>query len=139
MENHLQGVALLILLLLGLWAFWRYASPVLDDAIGGSDGAIVAVSGDDSEIEARLSTDEVAELQAALAAAGYDPGPVDGILGELTRTASAEARFELDLPDSSYRELIAALDEQATDTTPEPASLRTFDPSQADLDPNGPG
>lgn len=34
-----------------------------------------------------LSPDEVASLQQTLKQLGYDPGPVDGILGNLTRTA----------------------------------------------------
>ena len=37
-------------------------------------------------------SDQTRALQAALAAAGYDPGPADGIFGRATETAVAAAR-----------------------------------------------
>jgi hypothetical protein len=37
--------------------------------------------------EPRLRADRVRELQQALAERGYDPGPVDGVMGTQTRTA----------------------------------------------------
>ncbi len=37
--------------------------------------------------EPRLRADRVRELQQALAERGYDPGPVDGVMGTRTRTA----------------------------------------------------
>lgn len=46
------------------------------------------------------------ELQRALAAAGFDPGPVDGLMGPRTRAAMAEAGRVLRTPDSG---LYAAL------------------------------
>ncbi len=37
--------------------------------------------------EPRLRADRVQELQRALADRGYDPGPVDGVMGTRTRAA----------------------------------------------------
>jgi len=39
----------------------------------------------------RLATDHVREVQQALAAAGYDLGPIDGVMGPRTRAAIRQA------------------------------------------------
>ena len=110
--NHLQGVLLLVLLLLVFWGLWRMALPAIGKAWGGSDGAVVAESRDetlDPVGGAPLTLAEVADLQVALTEAGYDPGPVDGIMGEMTRRAADEARGELGLEQESDRRLLEIL------------------------------
>lgn len=110
--NHLQGVMVLILVMLGLWYLWRVAAPAIGDAFDGPYAAIVIESGDeflDPTGGTPLTIAEVADLQSALAEAGYDPGPVDGIMGELTRKAAAEARAVLDLEQESDRRLLEVL------------------------------
>ena len=110
--NHLQGVVVLILILLGFWGLWTVAAPAIGDAFDGPYAAIVIESGDeilDPTGEAPLTLAEVADLQAALTEAGYDPGPTDGIMGELTRRAADEARTDLDLEQESDRRLLEVL------------------------------
>lgn len=128
---HLQGTFLLIVLLLVLWAVLDWAGPVISNALSGPDGAVVAKApaeseaasddGAESEPDEPLGGDEVAELQAVLARFGYDPGPVDGILGDLTRSAAEAAKADLNLSAASDRRLlntlaaaIEALDEAST-------------------------
>ena len=107
-----------------------WAGPVISNALGGPDGAVVARApdesedapdGTESEPDEPLGGSEVAELQAVLARFGYDPGPVDGILGDLTRSAAEAAKADLNLPAASDRRLldtllavIEALDEAPT-------------------------
>ena len=116
---HLQGTFLLIVLLLVLWAALNWAGSVISSALGGPDGAVVAKapvesdessdSGDGSAPDEPLEGDEIADLQAALTRFGYDPGPVDGILGELTRSAIQAAKADLSLPAASDRTLLETL------------------------------
>ena len=116
---HLQGTFLLIVLLLVLWAALNWAGSVISSALGGPDGAVVAKApvesdnssdgGDGSAPDEPLEGDEVADLQAALTRFGYDPGPVDGILGELTRSAIQAAKADLSLPAASDRTLLETL------------------------------
>ena len=116
---HLQGASLLIVLLLVLWAVLDWAGTVISSALSGHDGAIVAkalVESDDSsrddtddDPDEPLDGDEIAELQAALVRFGYEPGPVDGILGDLTRIAIEGAKADLGLPAASDRRLIETL------------------------------
>ena len=117
MRTHLQGAFLLIVLLLAFWWALSWAGPIFDSALGGEDGAIVArAPADDSagaqgaaaEDEA-LDGNEVAELQGALVQVGYSPGPVDGILGELTRAAIDEAKEDLGMVEESDRALLETL------------------------------
>ena len=118
MRTHLQGAFLLIILLLALWWTLSWAGPIFDSALGGEDGAIVArapaeqdATGTDratAEDEA-LDGNEVAEVQSALVQVGYSPGPVDGILGELTRAAIDEAKEDLGLAGESDRKLLETL------------------------------
>lgn len=49
-----------------------------------------------------LSLDDVKRLQNRLAAAGYDVGKVDGIIGEKTRAAVKAVQIKLGLPADSY-------------------------------------
>lgn len=136
MRTHLQGTFLLIVLLLALWAMLNWAGPVIDSALGGADGAIVAkapaepdeqadADGRFSEQDDPLDGAEVAELQSALALVGYDPGPVDGIMGDLTRGASDEAKEDLGLAAASDRRLLDTLSvavEALSSATSEPDS-----------------
>ena len=57
-----------------------------------------------------LDGNEVAELQGALTQLGYSPGPVDGIMGELTRQAIDEAKADLGLVEASNRRLLETLE-----------------------------
>ena len=137
MRIHLQGTFLLIVLLLAFWGMLDWAGPVIDSAWSGTDGAIVArvpavsdqptnaVGDTYSERDEPLDGDEVAELQAALARFGFDPGPVDGIMGELTRGAADEAKADLGLAAGSDRRLLdtlAAAIEARSSVTTEPES-----------------
>ena len=118
MRTHLQGTFLLIVLLLGFWWTLNWAVPILNDALFGDDGAIVARAptevDDPASIERILEDlpldgNEVAELQGALTQLGYSPGPIDGIMGELTRQAIAEAKSDLGLVEASDRRLLNTL------------------------------
>ncbi len=120
---HLQAVMVLILLLLGFWGLWRVAVPAISDALNGPYAAVVIESGDeilDPTGEAPLTIAEVADLQTALAEAGYDPGPIDGIMGERTRKAAAEARAVLNLQQESDRRLLEVLTLAAEQSEPTP-------------------
>ena len=119
MRTHLQGTFLLIVLLLGFWWMLRWAVPILDSALFGDDGAIVArapeevddpVGADRALEEEPLDGNEVADLQAALTQLGYSPGPIDGIMGELTRQAVDEAKTDVGLVEASDRELLETLE-----------------------------
>ena len=89
MRTHLQGTFLLVVLLLGFWWMLTWAVPILDAALFGDDGAIVARAAPESDGtgdqfgsgDLPLDGDEVAVLQGALIRVGYSPGPIDGILG----------------------------------------------------------
>ena len=117
MRTHLQGAFLLIVLLLAFWWALRWAGPIFDSALGGEDGAIVAraPSEDDSAGAPGVAEDdaldgnEVAELQGALVQVGFSPGPIDGILGELTRAAIDEAKADLGMVEASDRALLETL------------------------------
>ena len=120
MRTHLQGTFLLIVLLLVFWWALSWAVPVLDSAVFGEDGAIVArarlevVDPADAdrarEQNEPLDGNEVASLQGALTQLGYSPGPIDGIMGELTRQAVSEAKTDLGLAEASDRRLLGTLE-----------------------------
>lgn len=119
MRTHLQGTFLLIVLLLVFWGTLNWALPILDNAVFGDDGAIVArapleVDGPadpelDLEEDRPLDGNEVADLQGALTQLGYSPGPIDGIMGELTRQAVDEAKVDVGLMEASDRKLLETL------------------------------
>ena len=117
MRTHLQGAFLLIVLLLAFWWALNWAGPIFDSALGGEDGAIVARAPEEDSAGGQgvgaeddaLDGNEVAELQGALVQVGYSPGPVDGILGELTRTAIDEAKADLGMVEESDRALLETL------------------------------
>ena len=119
MRTHLQGAFLLIVLLLAFWWALNWAGPIFDSALG-EDGAIVvrapleqenpADADRTAERDEALDGSEVAELQGALIQVGYNPGPVDGILGELTRAAVEEAKEDLGLAAASDRRLLETLE-----------------------------
>ena len=117
MRTHLQGAFLLIILLLAFWWALNWAGPIFDSALGGEDGAIVARAPSEADaaaaglaVDEPLDGNEVAALQGALLQVGYSPGPVDGIMGELTRAAVEEAKQDLGLVDASDRELLETLE-----------------------------
>lgn len=96
MRSHIQGLFILLGVAIALLALANVAAPVVGDAFG-EDGAIVAESGEvddvielSAELQAAaipLTGEEVAQLQADLTTLGFDPGPIDGILGGGTRSA----------------------------------------------------
>ena len=119
MRTHLQGAFLLIVLLLAFWWALNWAGPIFDSALGGEDGAIVARAPSEEDSAGTrgaaaeddpLDGNEVAELQGALVLVGYSPGPVDGILGELTRAAIDEAKADLGMVEESDRALFETLE-----------------------------
>ena len=120
MRTHLQGAFLLIVLLLAFWWTLNWAGPIFDSALGGEDGAIVvrAPSEQQSAADAdrtaaqdeALDGNEVAQLQGALVQVGYSPGPLDGIMGELTRAAIDKAKEDLGLASASDRRLLETLE-----------------------------
>ncbi len=120
MRIHLQGTLLLIVLLLVFWWTLDWAVPVLDGALLGEDGAIVArapLEVDNPadadrvlEQDEPLDGNEVAQLQGALTQFDYSPGPIDGIMGELTRQAIDEAKADLGLVEASDRRLLETLE-----------------------------
>ena len=120
MRTHLQGTFLLIVLLLVFWGMLTWAVPILDDAVFGDDGAIVgraplevddpADPERDLEEDRPLDGNEVADLQGALTQLGYSPGPIDGIMGELTRQAVDEAKADIGLAEASDRKLLETLE-----------------------------
>lgn len=114
MKSHIQGLFILLGVAIALLALANIAAAVLGDAFG-EDGAIVAESRADDDadpaveevIMAPLGGEEVALLQANLTDLGFDPGPVDGILGDGTRSAINEAivEYQLDI-GASDREVL---------------------------------
>lgn len=143
MRTHLQGAFLLIILLLAFWWTLNWAGPIFDDALGGEDGAIVArapseedaAAAADQAADEPLDGNEVAALQGALLQVGYSPGPIDGIMGELTRTAIDEAKQDLGLVDASDRALLGTLETavEALETAPD-----SGDPDSEETGSNGP-
>ncbi len=114
MKSHIQGLFILLGVAIALLALANIAAPVLGDAFG-EDGAIVAESAADDgadlaaeeAIVGPLDGEEVALLQANLTDLGFGPGPVDGILGNGTRSAVSEAIVEYQLDVSaSDREVL---------------------------------
>ena len=115
MKSHIQGLFILLgIVAIAQLAMANIAAPVLSDAFG-EDGAIVAESSADDgadlaaeeAIVVPLDGEEVALLQANLTDLGFDHGPVDGILGNGTRSAISEAIVEYQLDVSaSDREVL---------------------------------
>lgn len=70
-------------------------------------------------VKARLEATDIRVLQRRLILAGYDPGPVDGLIGPLTRGAFHAMQADLCLPESqNIRELIPQLASDAITLTP---------------------
>lgn len=115
MKSHIQGLFILLGVGIALMVLANVAAPVVSDAFG-EDGAIVAESAAEdvvdlaaaeTEIVVPLTGEEVALLQANLTDLGFDPGPVDGILGGGTRSAIGEAILEYQLDSTaSNREVL---------------------------------
>ncbi len=78
---------------------YALAVALLSEAAAGSGGAIVAGWPRDDR---PLSLSERKQLQAALTARGYDPGPVDGIVGAGTRAALRAWQQDNGLPADGY-------------------------------------
>lgn len=108
MRSHIQGLFVLLGVAIAVLVLARIATPVLSDAFG-EDGAIVAESADADddvadasvEVDLALTGEEVARLQGSLIDLGFDPGPVDGILGNGTRSAIDAAIVEYQLATSA--------------------------------------
>ena len=125
MRTHLQGIALLgllVLALLGPDPAWP--PPTLSEAFG-DDGAVQADSGDvvdlvvgGATLDAPLDDDERARLQFHLVIWGYldDIADVDGIIGPGTRAAMAEAASDWGLDEPTDREFLIHADEHPIDT-----------------------
>jgi peptidoglycan hydrolase-like protein with peptidoglycan-binding domain len=135
MRSHIQGLFLLLLVGIALLGIARYAAPVVQEALG-EDGALQAESAPedpidlgaiDAEVDPPLNGDEVGIVQDHLTRLGFDPGPVDGLMGPSTRTAIDEAIMEYQLNIGSSdrnllnytQSLIDALDAAAAATEEE--------------------
>ena len=125
MRTHLQGIALLGLLASALWGMTRLAPPALSQAFS-DDGAAVEDSGDvvdlvvdDEALNAPLDDDERARLQFHLVLEGFldDVSQVDGIIGNRTRVAIAEAAAAWGLDEPSDREFLTFADARSDDTS----------------------
>jgi len=124
MRNHLQGIALLVLLVAALWGMTRLASPALDQAFT-DDGSAVTESGDvvdlvvDETLDTPLDDEERARLQFHLVLEGFldDVSQVDGIIGNRTRVAIAEAAAAWGLDEPSDREFLTFADARSDDTS----------------------
>jgi peptidoglycan hydrolase-like protein with peptidoglycan-binding domain len=80
---------------------------------------------------APLTPDEIRELQGGLAAAGFNPGAIDGIIGRQTRSAVREYAEARALPNAdATRELLVRLKAEA------PASVSSAADSAAPLTPD---
>jgi hypothetical protein len=126
MRHHFQGVILLIVMLLVLWATLETAGPVVSDALTGDERALVAESSDDTaedlpeDAPPPLTEEEVLELQAALTEVGYSPGTIDGALGPATQEAVDLAIADRNLPETiTYRSLTSRLQAEIAGLDPE--------------------
>ena len=154
MKSHIQGLFILLGVGIALMALATIAAPVVGDAFG-EDGAIVAESAPedvvdlaaaDAEVVVPLTGEEVALLQANLTELGFDPGPIDGILGGGTRAAVGEAILEYQLDTTaSNREVLdytqslidalaaaAAADDPSSDLSLESQGQVSADPETGD-------
>ena len=112
MRYHIQGVFILLIAFIGILFTARVAAPVLSDAFG-DEGAIVAESAEvdedadltsaEAEEDLPLTGEEVGQIQADLTALGFDPGPIDGIMGSSTQGAidTAIVQYQLDVAASN--------------------------------------
>lgn len=115
MKSHIQGLFILLGVGIALMLLANIAAPVVGNAFG-EDGAIVAESAaedvvdlaaGETEVVVPLTGEEVALLQANLTDLGFDPGPIDGILGGGTRAAIGQAILEYQLDSTaSNREVL---------------------------------
>jgi len=103
MKIHVQGVALLAVVMLLLLGMAKWAAPTLHDALG-PEGAIQATSSpdtipgaSDADIDLPLSSDEIATLQIILESINYDVGGSDGIAGPKTKAAIKQVKLDLKL------------------------------------------
>lgn len=112
MRYHIQGIFLLLIVLIAVLFTARMAAPVLSDALG-DEGAIVAESAEvtpDADLAAGaaeedlpLTGEEVGQIQTDLTTLGFDPGAVDGIMGDATQNAidAAIVQYQLDVTASN--------------------------------------
>ncbi len=121
MDTHIQGAALLILLVAALWGAATLAGPVVEEALG-DEGAIIARSPDESDvpgidelfedIEEPMTFDEVATLQWLLSVEEFldADSDVDGLLGPITEAAVTRAKATFAIPTASDRVLLSVLE-----------------------------
>lgn len=110
MRTHIQGTALLIMLLLVFWYALNVGTTIISKALTDNNGAIAAVAKTkDEALYELLNQTEVAVLQAKLLEAGYELGPLDGILGVKTRAAIEAAKTALGLEKQPDRLLLLVL------------------------------
>lgn len=131
MGTHIQGVALLIVLLGALWGASRLAAPTISEAIS-DEGAIIARSPDPtasttpedgslSPSDEPLNFDEITNLQWLLGIEGYLSldTDIDGVYGPITRAAVTQAKEALDIPSASDRVLLSLLEGLNAENLPE--------------------
>lgn len=78
---------------------YALAVALLSDEVAGRDGGVVSAW---PRMDRPLSLDERKALQQALADRGYNPGPVDGIIGAGTRRALREWQKAAGQPADGY-------------------------------------
>ena len=104
MRNHVQGVVLLMVLVVGVWAAARAVLPGLDfgfvaeEAVetGEAEDVVDLSSADDA-----LTADELQAFQWFLTNEGYDTKGVDGVMGPATRAAIQQAIEGYGLPPTT--------------------------------------
>mgnify|MGYP001556390269 CR=1 FL=1 len=110
MRTHLQGIGILALVALSLWGLTQLAAP----ALSGDGSAVTAESREDrvdltvGEVDDEpLTADEVLDLQFGLEVEGIltSSDDVDGLLGQRTRAAMADAATAWELDDPTDRQL----------------------------------
>lgn len=111
MRTHLQGIAILALVVAALWGLTQLAAPALD----GDGSAVTAESREDrvdltvgeEPADDPLTADEVTDLQFGLYVEGFleSADDVDGILGPGTRAAMDAAAERWDMVDATDRQM----------------------------------
>jgi peptidoglycan hydrolase-like protein with peptidoglycan-binding domain len=99
--------------------------------------AVVPAAKAQSKQNSRISRNEVRQMQRALKQAGFDPGPVDGVMGPLTITTirNYQSHFGLNVTGTLTAETRDALMGTGTarSTTPNSSTYNSVETAQLDV------